>query len=199
MFGLIKNENYLFWSSFWYNVNKVLLIMCFAYYVNKCILNKSRGSPGTVLDYSIEKGKEKRCHRCRQCHQASIWIVCKMAFVIEKHPPYSGRTKVSKDKGQRYQRTDTFYWYFIDSFYRYFIGWQNRQNGQTFTFTDTFYSNRQTNRQNKQAESFFGWREHCIQFLNCTGSTWQRPWHYLYLDPLNTGELPTSKMFHSKS
>ena len=40
--------------------------------------------------------------------------------------------------------TDTFYWYFTDTFYRYFIGWQNRQNGQTFTFTDTFYSNRQT-------------------------------------------------------
>ena len=99
--------------------------------------------------------------------------------------------------------TDTFYWYFTDTFYRYFIGWQNRQNGQTFTFTDTFYSNRQTNRQNKQAESFFEWREHCIQFLNCTGSTRQRPWHYLYLDPLNTNKSQTNyqrrKMFHSRS
>ena len=60
--------------------------------------------------------------------------------------------------------TDTFYRYFTDTFYRYFIGWQNRQNGQTFTFTDTFYSNRQTNRQNKQTESFFEWCEHCIQY-----------------------------------
>ena len=34
--------------------------MCFAYYVNKCILNKSRGSPGKVLEYSDIDTREKK-------------------------------------------------------------------------------------------------------------------------------------------